>query len=106
MSLIFFFEHAAISRISILDDWQNYTADCNSVRSQKGFRLALTRDMGEKEKPLLSFILTAAMQAAFLSAAASEQLLGYDFTKPADRAAHIEKLVALLFKGARRESSL
>lgn len=33
----FLFEHTAISRISILGDFQNYTGNCNSVLTQRGF---------------------------------------------------------------------
>lgn len=45
------------------------------------------------------FILTAAMQAAFLGSETIRQLLGYDFTKTKDRAAYIGKLVDFLFEG-------
>ena len=33
----FLFEHSAISRVSILGDFQNYTENCNSVLTQRGF---------------------------------------------------------------------
>ena len=45
------------------------------------------------------FILTAAMQAAFLGSETIKQLLGYDFTKTEDRATYINKLVDILYKG-------
>ena len=45
------------------------------------------------------FILTAAMQTAFLGSETVKQLLGYDFTKTDDRAAYISKLVNILFEG-------
>ena len=45
------------------------------------------------------FILTAAMQVAFLGSETVKQLLGYDFTKIEDRAAYIGKLVDFLFEG-------
>ena len=45
------------------------------------------------------FILTVAMQAAFLGSETIKQLLGYDFTKTEDRATYINKLVDILYKG-------
>jgi len=102
----FLFEHPAISRISILGDLQNYTIKCNSVYSQKGFMLALTKDIEDKDKPLLSFILTAAMQTAFLSGTAAKELLGYDFMKQTDRIAFIKKLVTAIFDDNRKGVSI
>ena len=102
----FLFEHPAISRISILGDLQNYTIKCNSVYSQKGFMLALTKDIEDKDKPLLSFILTAAMQTAFLSGTAAKELLGYDFMKQTDRIAFIKKLVTTIFDDNRKGVSI
>lgn len=94
----FLFENAAISRISILGDLQSYTESCNSVHTQKGFMMALTKDIDDKDKPLLSFILTSAMQTAFLSGTVVKDMLGYDFEEKADRAAFIERLVIVLFE--------
>jgi len=102
----FLFEHPAISRVSILGDLQNYTIKCNSVYSQKGFMLALTKDIEDKDKPLLSFILTAAMQTAFLSGTAAKELLGYDFMKQTDRIAFIKKLVTAIFDDNRKGVSI
>ena len=96
----FLFEHSAISRISILGDFQNYSQDSNSVYTQYGFAKSLNSDISEKEKPMMAFILTAAMQVAFLGSATVNQILGYDFTKEKDRAKYIEKLVHILFEGA------
>ena len=48
---------------------------------------------------MLVFILTAAMQVAFLGSEAVKQLLGYDFTKTEDRTVYIGKLVDILFEG-------
>lgn len=82
----FLFEPSAISRISILGDLQNDTVDCNSALTQRGFSLSLKNDILNNDKAMLTFILTAAMQAAFLRSEAAKQLLGYDFVKPKDRA--------------------
>lgn len=95
----FLFEHSAISRVSILGDLQNYTENCNSVLTQRGFTLSLKSDISNEDKSMFVFILTAAMQIAFLGSETIKQLLGYDFTKIEDRAAYIGKLVDLLFEG-------
>ena len=96
----FLFEHSAISRVSILGDLQNYTKNCNSVLTQQGFSMSLKNGISDKNKSMFVFILTAAMQTAFLGSETATQLLGYDFTKKEDRAAYISKLVDFLFGGA------
>ena len=95
----FLFEHSAISRVSILGDLQNYTKDCNSVLTQLGFSLSLKSSISNEKKSMFVFILTAAMQAAFLGSDTAKQLLGYDFTKSKDRADYISRLVDILFEG-------
>lgn len=95
----FLFKHSAISRVSILGDLQNYTENCNSVLTQQGFSLSLKNGISNENKSMFVFILTAAMQVAFLGSETVKQLLGYDFTKTEDRAAYIGKLVDILFEG-------
>ncbi len=95
----FLFEHSAISRVSILGDLQNYTENCNSVLTQRGFSMSLKNSISKEDKSMLVFILTAAMQVAFLGSETVKQLLGYDFTKTDDRAAYIGKLVDILLEG-------
>lgn len=94
----FLFEHSAISRVSILGDLQNYTENCNSVLTQQGFSLSLKNGISNEDKSMFVFILTAAMQTAFLGSETVRQLLGYDFTKTEDRAAYISKLIDILFE--------
>lgn len=94
----FLFEHSAISRVSILEYFQNYTKNCNSVLTQRGFSLSLKNSISKEDKTILVFILTAAMQTAFLGSAAVKQLLGYDLSKTEGRAAYISKLVDILFE--------
>ncbi len=95
----FLFEHSAISRVSILGDLQNYTENCNSVFTQRGFSLSLKNGISNEDKSMFVFILTAAMQVAFLGSETVKQLLGYDFTKNEDRAAYISKLINILLEG-------
>lgn len=74
----FLFHNYAISSISILGDMQNYHSKCNSVYTQKGFLKAIKNDIGEDAKKILVFMLTSAMQVAFLSADSSKEILGYN----------------------------
>lgn len=99
----FLFEHSAISRVSILGDFQNYSENCNSVLTQRGFSMSLKSSKSKENKSMLVFILTAAMQAAFLGSETAKQLLGYDFTNSDDRAAYIGKLVDILFEGGKND---
>ena len=94
----FLFEHSAISRISILGDFENYSANCNSVLTQRGFMHSLKEDVSDGDKSILVFILTSAMQVAFLGNETVKEVLGYDFTKSEDRVAYIEKVVDVLFE--------
>ena len=96
----FLFENHAISSISILGDMQNYQIESNSVYTQKGFMKAIQdQGMPEGDKRLLVFMLTGAMQIAFLSGNTAKELLGYDLTIKKQRDLYIDKTVNLLFAG-------
>lgn len=82
-----------------MGDLQNYTNNCNSVLTQQGFSLSLKNGISNENKSIFVFILTAAMQTAFLGSEAVSQLLHYNFTKTEDRAAYIGKLIDILFEG-------
>ncbi len=96
----FLYEHSAMSHISILEDFQNYTTRCNSVLTQRGFLFALKNDVADEDRAILAFTLLSAMQTAFLGNETVKLLLGYDFSRPEERAAYIKKLVDILFDGA------
>jgi len=98
----FLFEYPAISRISILGEFQSYGTDHNPAYLQRGFMFALTKNFADKDKPILSFILTAAMQAAFLRKDAAKDLLGYDFKEKEEREAYVKKIVDVIFDGSRK----
>lgn len=102
----FLFTHKAISRISILADLQNYSANCNSVYTQRGFLSALREERINTDKAFLSFVLTAAMQVAFLGSDAIKDLLNYDFSLPAGRAAYIQKLVSTILPETTQSSCI
>ena len=100
----FLFENHAISSISILGDMQNYHIESNSVYTQKGFLKAIQdQEMPEGDKRLLVFMLTGAMQIAFLSGDTAKELLGYDLTIKDQRDLYIDKIVNLLFAGVNGE---
>ena len=100
----FLFENHAISSISILGDMQNYHIESNSVYTQKGFLKAIQdQEMPEGDKRLLVFMLTGAMQIAFLSGDTAKELLGYDLTIKEQRDLYIEKTVNILFAGVNGE---
>ena len=95
----FLFDNYAISSISILGDMQNYKAQSDSVNTQKGFSMAIQNDIGEENKRLLVFVLTSAMQVAFLANDASKDILGYDLRIKKERDKYVDSLVELLFAG-------
>jgi AcrR family transcriptional regulator len=97
----FLFENKAISRISILGDLSGYSIDSNSVKTQRGFMLAM-RNVNDVDKNMLSFVLTSVMQTAFLSANVGVELLGYDFSDRSSRNVFITRLVSVIFDGIRK----
>jgi len=97
----FLFENKAISRISILSDLSGYSIDSNSVKTQRGFMLAM-HSMNDVDKNMLSFVLTSVMQTAFLSANVGVGLLGYDFDDRSSRNVFITRLMSVIFDGIRK----
>lgn len=94
----FLFENPVIARISILNDMQNYSANCNSVYTQKGFAFAVRNNQKEETKRLLVFILVSAMQAAFLAGDSVKDILGYDLYSRTERKLFISDTVTMLLK--------
>lgn len=92
----FLFEYPAVSRISILGDFHDYTPNCNSLLTQKGFMHALS-DNNNHNRTMI-FMLTSVMQAAFLGSQTVGNMLGYDLDEPEQRALYIKKLVDILMK--------
>lgn len=92
----FLYDHPGISRISILNDLEHYTDECNSVRTQQGFMNALNRNVRDEDRAFIAFVLTSAMQVAFLSGEYAKKILGYDFSNQHNRELYIKKLVHCL----------
>lgn len=93
----FLFENPAIARLSILGEFQSYDTAKNPAFQQRGFIFALTKNIADKDKPLASFVLASAMQAAFLREDTVKELLGYDLTVKEERDAYVAKLVEMVF---------
>ena len=93
----FLFEYPAIARLSILGEFQSYDTAKNPAYLQRGFLFALTKNIADKDKPLASFVLTSAMQAAFLREDTVKELLGYDLAVKEERDAYVAKLVEMIF---------
>ena len=97
----FMFRYPAICSISVLEDLGSYKAKSNSVYTQKGFSMAISGNINEEDRRLLVFMLTAAIQAAFLSGKASKEVLGYDLTVKEERDICVNRMTELLFEGVK-----
>lgn len=95
----FLFENPSIAEISILSDMQDYSPDCNSVYTQKGFTFAMRSGQSEGTKKLLAFLLVSAMQAAFLARDAAKDFLGYDLRSKDQRNRFLFDTVTMLWHG-------
>lgn len=95
----YLFENQAIAGISILSDMQSYSANSNSVYTQKGFAFAIRDKQKEERRRLLAFMLVSAMQAAFLARDAVKDILGYDLYSKTERDSFISDMVTMLFEG-------
>lgn len=90
----FFYSHPSISRISILNDYNNYTQESNSFSSLQGFSKIIGNAIEDTlEKERISFALTCSMQVMFLKTFDDPVFLGYDFSKQPDRDRYISDLV-------------
>lgn len=92
----FLFENQAIAGRSILSDMQNYSADSNSVYTQRGFAFAIRSKQKEETKKLLVFLLVSAMQVAFLAKDITKEILGYDLYSKPERDLFISDTVTML----------
>ena len=95
----FFFEQPSICRVSIIDDYRNYSNESSSYFSLRGFSAVIgdaIEDQEEKER--ISFLLTTSMQVAFLRSLTDTKLLNFDLSKVEDRNNYIEYLVNKLMK--------
>ena len=96
----FFYAYPSISRISILNDYSDYTEKSNSYYSLQGFsRIIGDAIEDQQKKERISFALACSMQVMFLKTVNEPVFLGYDFSKPEDRHKYISDLVNTIMKG-------
>lgn len=95
----FIYENSSTVKISILSDLQDYSPECNSSLTQKGFLLALRGDMSEARKKQIAFSLASIMQAAFLAGDNAKKITGYDLKTKKQREKFIVDTVDILFEG-------
>lgn len=95
----FIYANASTVKISVLADMQEYSPNCNSALTQKGFLLALRGNMPEQQKKHIAFSLASIMQAAFLAGDNAKQITGYDLKTKKQRETFITDTVDMLFEG-------
>ena len=95
----FIYKNDSTVKLSVLSDLQDYSPDCNSALTQKGFLLALRRDMPESQKKHIAFSLVSIMQSAFLAGDNAKEITGYDLKTAKQRAQFISDTVNMLFEG-------
>ena len=90
----FLFNNKSIARISILNDYKNYSDNSNSSMTIKGFiRLLGDLEVEDIEKERIAFYLTSTMQVAFIRSLSNSNYLGYDFTNKVSRDRFIDDLI-------------
>lgn len=95
----FIYKNVSTVKLSVLSDLQDYSPDCNSALTQKGFLLALRGDMPESLKKHIVFSLASIMQSAFLAGDNAKEITGYDLKTAKQRAKFISDTVNMLFEG-------
>lgn len=94
LTLSFLFEHAEISKISILSDMRSPDAGdntCNTCRAYLPLVSACRPDLPQDEIERRTFCLIAAMQSAFLRSGILLRETGTDLTHPEERKAWYRK---------------
>ncbi len=90
----FFYDYPSISRISILNDYSDYTEKSNSYYSLQGFSRIIGNAIDDQlEKERIGFLLASSMQVMFIKTMNDPIFLGYNFSKQADRNIYITDLV-------------
>ncbi|MBD5113673.1 MAG: TetR/AcrR family transcriptional regulator [Ruminococcaceae bacterium] len=95
----FFFENKAMAKIFILSDFKEYHPKSNSVSTQNGLKLAVGNRIDNNRKRILAFVLTSAMETAFLAGDCSKEILGCDLNDKEERGRFVEDTVNMLFQG-------
>jgi AcrR family transcriptional regulator len=94
----FLINNEAVSYISILGDCKSPRTDDNTVKTAKGFSMALGQcEIPYNEKSILTFALTAVMQSIFLRKNMSFELFNLNFNDKKDRDLFLDFLIDRLF---------
>lgn len=95
----FLFENQEISKLSIMNDYQNYTDDTNLWKSIYGFSSMITETIKSKEKrEKVSFYLINSMQVVFLKSFEVTSFLDY-YVDEEKREIYINELFDTIMKG-------
>ena len=97
--LDFFFENKAIARVFILSDLKDYTAKNNSTAAVTAFAASVKTTSDKRKRRILAFILTSALQTAFLTGSNSAEIVGYDLNDKLQRDMFVAETVHMLFNG-------
>lgn len=90
----FLFNNKSIARISILNDYKDYSDNSNSCMTIKGFTRVLgDLEVDELKKERIAFYLTSTMQVAYIRSLSNSNYLGYDFTNKESRDRFIDDLI-------------
>lgn len=95
----FIYNNRSTVKISILADFKDYSPDCNSALTQKGFMMALRGEIPESKKKHIAFALASIMQTAFLAGDNAEQITGYVLKTKKQRETFITDTVTMLLEG-------
>jgi AcrR family transcriptional regulator len=100
MVMDFLIENPAVARISILADCKTPKTEDNTMKSVMSANAKIGNlGLSDKEKFILSFALTAAMQALFLRKDQSGDVFGYDINIKEQRDTVLDLLIDSLFGG-------
>jgi AcrR family transcriptional regulator len=94
----FLTSNESVSSISILGDYRNPRTDDNTMKTVKGFGMALGKwEMPDNEKSILLFALTSIMQAMFLRKSISSELFHFNFKDKKERDLFLDFIIDRLF---------
>ncbi|MHB8129729.1 MAG: TetR/AcrR family transcriptional regulator [Mobilitalea sp.] len=95
----FLLANPAVSRISIVGDYNNPKILDNTMKTMVGFSNSLVNySCSEADKKILLFDLTSILQAAFLRKDISKECFGLDFNKKEERDYFIDLNIEKLFR--------
>lgn len=96
----FLVSNEAISRISILSDMRNPSAQDNSTKTMQGFLSIFSNEMNDLEAKKLCFALTSILQVCFLRRNSGMEFIGLNMFNKDDRDNFIDFIVRKLFSSS------